>query len=959
LNKFIKNISVLLILAFILMLPLQAAHKKKEIDGKLMSRSVNKNPTPAALRLQNYEKHKQLEENSIFKSLKWQMIGPFEVSGRITDIAVPKDKPYTFYIAAASGGVWKTENNGITWKPIFEKARMITIGDIAIDPSDSDTIYVGTGENNSSRSTYAGTGIYKTTDGGKNWKHLGLAETHHTGRIIVHPTNPEIIYVAAVGHLFTYNEERGVYKSTNGGETWEKILYVNEKTGAIDLIMDPENSDILYASMWERDRRAWNFVENGEGTGLYKTDNGGKNWTKLTCEFPDNRNIGRIGIDICKKNPNIIYALIDNQNPKPQPEKKKKKPEEGLKASDLKNMTKKEFLALNNKTIEKLLKEYNIPEEYTADRVKYMVTADILTLEQIADYLIDANQALFETNIIGAEVYRSDDKGKTWKKVNKTPLNRLYNTYGYYFGEIRVNPKNPDEVYILGVPLMKSVDGGVNFKNIGGRNVHADHHALWIDPEFPDHIINGNDGGLNISYDGGENWIKARILPISQFYSINYDFKKPYNVYGGLQDNGVVMGSSANTPQNWEPWKSILGGDGGMICIDYDNEDIVYTEFQYGNLYRINLKNEKRTSIKPKAKIGEPKLRFNWVSPIEISNFNSQIIYFGGNKLFKSYNRGDDWFPISEDLTTNPEIQGDVPYATLTTISESPIDPNLLYVGTDDGLVWVTHNGGDKWNNITQGFPEGKWITRVVASKHKKSRVYVAATGYRQDDFKTYIYTSENYGQTYEEISSNLPEEPVNAFREDPDNKNIIYLGTETGGVYASFNKGKEWHSLSYNLPEVAIYDLKIHPREKDLIIGTHGRSAYILNIQPVQKVTEEIRKQEFYIFEPEPVLLTFYSLYNMYFLTDSPEIYFYLNKKEEIELEVIGTDGKTIFKKTLQGNKGLNFSEINLRKHLGRRISPQTLTLKFKIKGEEYTKKLELKKGKTYTESIPETSEK
>jgi photosystem II stability/assembly factor-like uncharacterized protein len=917
----------------------------KTIDkDKLLMKKINQTPTSSKVRLNNYKKHLQMKENSIFKNLKWKMIGPFEVSGRVTDIEVPNDKPYVYYVASASGGVWKTDNNGITWTSVFDSAPSISIGDIAIAPSDSNIIYIGAGENNSSRSSYSGTGIYRSDDGGKTWERLGLSDTHHIGRIIIDPKNPNIVYVAAIGHLYTYNSERGVYKTTDGGKTWEKILFLNKKTGAIDLVMNPKNSNILYAAMWEKERRAWNFVESGDSSGIYKTTDGGAHWVKLTKGLPSGKVVGRIGLSIYENNPDIIYAVVDNQEKVPV--KKSKKDSDRMTALKVRHMSKQEFISLGKEKITKFLKSYHIPKEYTACKIIKLLKSNKITTKDIADYVMDADKALYETSIKGTEVYVSKDGGNSWTKTNKGKIRGMAITYGYYFGQIRVNPKNWKEIYIMGVPIMKSVDGGKTWKNTGGRGVHGDFHALWIDPLFPKHIIVGNDGGVNISYDGGKNWIKVKTLPISQFYTINYDFKKPYNVYGGLQDNGVVMGSSANSQQNYKKWQMIYGGDGGFVEIDHNDENTVYAEFQFGNISRLNLKNKSSKFIKPHSKIGEQKLRFNWITPFVISHYNSQILYLGANKLFKSYNRGDKWYPISSDLTKNQKPQGDVPFSTITTISESPINPGLLLVGTDDGLVWITHNDGAKWKKIIKGLPREKWVSRVVASKYSLSRVYVALNGYRDDDFTSYLFMSDNYGGSYKSVKGNLPDEPINVVIEDPYMENILYVGTDAG-VYVSLDMGKNWYSLNTNLPDVAVHDLKIHPRERDLIIGTHGRSAYILNVNPIEKLTNNVLKKPFYLFDIKDIPVNYFEDYDYYYLANQPVIYYYLSANSKIELEISNSKNKSLLKKEIKANKGVNIYNLNLNSILGKRVIPQVLNIKFTVNGKTYQKTLKIVKSK------------
>lgn len=790
-------------------------------------------------RLNLWNEHLALKKKSPFDGLIWQSVGPQVMGGRITDIAVPKDSPYVIYVAVASGGIWKTVNNGTTWNPIFDNESCLTVGDIAVSDSDPDIIWVGGGESNSSRSSYSGTGVFKSVDGGKSWQNMGLGDTHHVGQIVIHPKDPDIVYVAAIGHLYTRNEERGLFKTDDGGKSWDKILYINDDTGIIDVVMDPKAPDTLYAAAWQRSRKAWNFVESGPGSGIYKTLDGGLTWKQLTSGFPAGEFVGRIGLSIAQSKPDVIYALLDNQALRP--EKKPVQKEE-----------------------------------------------------------MDANRRLFETHIIGAEVYRSSDKGETWHKVNEGYIERFYNTYGYYFGQIRVDPKDEKKIYILGVPLMVSEDGGKTFKPIGGRGVHADHHALWIDPDNPSRLIDGNDGGLNFSYDGGKTWQKVNNMPIGQFYTVAYDMEDPYNIYGGLQDNGVYYGPHTWLPEELDPWKMILGGDGAYVQVDPLDADIVYAEFQFGNVFRIDKRKNILKSIKPEAKSGEPSLRFNWQTPILISPHNRFILYLGANKLFKSLDRGDRWYPISHDLTTNPE-QGDVPYGCIVAISESPREPGLIYVGTDDGNVWVTKNSGVTWEKINQGLPPNKWVSRVEASRFDEGTVYVSLNGYRDDDFNKYIYKSPDYGKTWVSIASNLPSGPINVIREDPKNKNILYVGTDLG-VYVSIDSGRSWSTLGSGLPTVYVHDLVIHPRDSDIIIGTHGRSVYVMDAEPIQGLDEKVQEKAVHLFDIMPVSLPRTP-------RDIPEarIYFYLRKQESVYISITDKEGKVVRDSVIQGNAGFN----------------------------------------------------
>ncbi|GIV61716.1 MAG: hypothetical protein KatS3mg044_0582 [Rhodothermaceae bacterium] len=610
-------------------------------------------PTPASQRLASAARRAQLRERSLVRNVAFRNVGPTVMSGRVVDLDVSPDDPTHFYVAYASGGLWKTTNNGQSFTPLFDAEAVMTLGDIAVDWTHGETIWVGTGENNSSRSSYAGAGIYRSTDGGETWEHLGLAETHRTGRIVLHPADPNTVWVAAAGHLYSSNPERGVYKTTDGGQTWRKTLFVNDDTGAIDLVLDPTNPDVLYAAMWERSRRAWNFVEGGEGSGIYKSTDGGETWTRVTVEgsgFPTGPNVGRIGLAIYPGDPNIVYALLDNYNRRPKEEGEE---EPALTRDMLRTMTGELFLDLKDEDLEAFLRDNDFPEKYTAASVKKMVREGKIEPVALVWYLEDANAQLFDTPVIGAEVYRSDDGGKTWTRTHEDYLDGLYYSYGYYFGQIRVAPETPDRLYIMGVPILRSDDGGKTWTNINEENVHVDHHALWVSPTRPGHLINGNDGGVNISYDDGATWFKANSPAVGQFYDITVDDARPYNVYGGLQDNGVWVGPSTYEPSlAWHstgdyPYDGLLGGDGMQVVVDTRDNETVYTGFQFGNYFRINRRTGQRARIRPQHELGERPPRFNWETPVHLSRHNQDILYLGANRLYRSLDRGETFEPIS------------------------------------------------------------------------------------------------------------------------------------------------------------------------------------------------------------------------------------------------------------------------------------------------------------------------
>ncbi len=824
--------------------------------------------TPARQRLISWEQHQKLTRESWFRSFEWQNLGPYFMGGRICEIKGYASDPRRILVAAASGGLWLTENSGTTWRPLFDDQSWVGFGSVAVYEKDPNLLWAGTGEENSSRSSYAGTGVFKSTDGGRTWQHMGLADTHHIAEVIIHPENPDIVYVAAIGHLYTENEERGVFKTEDGGRSWQKVLYISPRTGVISLVMDPTNPEVLYAASWERIRKAWNMTEAGKESAIYKTEDGGRSWRKIVNGFPQNEFVGRIGLAVCPSNPKVVYAFLDNQEPRTQP-KAREEVRGAVTVEALKKMTVQEFLKLEDGKLEALLRQNRAPQVFTSRSVKEAVQKKTLTLLELVDILQGgANAALFTTQVKGAELYRSDDGGQTWKKAHEGFLsNSIVNTYGYYFGKMFVSPENENVVYLLGVPLMKSTDGGQTFKEIpeaggsygyGYADVHPDHHALWINPNDPREVWIGNDGGLNVSYDAGRTFQRIANLPLAQCYTVSFDLETPYNIYVGLQDNGVNLG-----PRDFvfgrrdKDWRMILGGDGAFVEPSLQEKGIVYAEYQFGSLFRLNLNNPRETkSIKPQIKTVQAPYRFNWLTPFLISKHNPFTLLLGANKVLKSVDRGDNWIEISPDLTDRKNTGGDVPFATITALAESPFTPEVIYAGTDDGNVWVTRNGGCSWEKATAGLPR-KWVTRIEASRFQPGRVYLTMIGYREDDFSTYVFASEDFGQTWTSIKGNLPEEGCNVIREDTVSENIIYLGTDLT-AYVSLDRGKSWHSLRANLPTLPVYDMKIHPRDRELLIGTHSRGVYVLPLKKIQELKSEVLGKTLHVLEPDEVELPF-----------------------------------------------------------------------------------------------------
>lgn len=804
-------------------------------------------PTPAAERLKSGSQRKDLVQRSLVNHTSFRNIGPSIMSGRVADLDVNPVDPTEFYIAYASGGLWYTTNNGQSFIPVFDSADVITIGDIAVNWK-TRTIWLGTGEVNSSRSSYAGIGIFRSDNNGKSWEYMGLPESHHIGKILLHPTDNNIVWVAALGHLYSSNKERGIYKTFDGGQTWKQTLFIDDNTGGIDIDIDPKNPNDLYAAMWYRTRRAWNFEEGGKTSGIYKSRDGGDSWELVSnagSGFPSGEGVGRIGLAVSQLNGNVMYAVLDNNFRQPDTALRKTDSTRYV-LRDFKDLSKEQFLALDDKKLTAFIQapRNGIPAKYSAASIKAAVSQNQFPSSVIWDYLFDANTALFETPIIGCEVYRSDDAGKTWKKTNTKPLT-MYSTYGYYFGKIFVSPLNDDKVVITGYDIEMSTDGGKTFTYIGGDNVHADHHAVWIDPKKDSHMIIGNDGGCNITYDNGAHWFKANTPAVGQFYHITFDMAKPYNIYGGLQDNGTWHGAS-DTKENYEwydtgenPYKFIGGGDGMQVQVDLRDNKTVYSGSQFGAYSRQNLTTRERKSVRPSRDLGDPALRYNWQTPILLSRHNQDVFYYGSNKFHRSLNKGDSSIALSADLTTNP-LQGDVPFGTATTISESPLRFGLIYVGTDDGNIQVSKDGGYTWERITRKLPKGLYVSRVTASAFKEGRVYASLNGYRNDNFLPYLYVSDDYGANWRSIGKDLPNEPINVIKEDLTNENLLYIGTD-GGLYVSIDGGNSSMMWNKGLPySVPVHDIALHPRENELILGTHGRSIYIAKLDEAQKIAKD-----------------------------------------------------------------------------------------------------------------------
>lgn len=723
---------------------------------------------------------------STFKDINWRPTGPDVISGRVTDVeGIPGDT-MTMYAAYATSGLWKTVDGGKNWQSIFDSQATLSIGDIALAPSDRNIIYVGTGEANIFRASLPGRGMYKSTDGGKSWTNIGLNNTGTIARILVHPKDPNIVYAAAGGYEWKYNEDRGVYKSIDGGKSWSKILYQNDKTGCNDIIMHPTNPDIIYASMWNRIRKRFSDPMPEDGDYIYKTVDAGKTWTKLANGLPDTKNTGRIGIALSPSNPDKIYAFVDDHNIKRQPE---------------------------------------------ADE-------------------IDSYERKVQKVVIGGAIYSSENGGDSWAKRGEVHdfFKPFSGTYGWVFSQIRVHPTNQYEVFVMGVNLGRSTDGGMTWKKVESKNhFHGDNHAMWFDPTNPSRVIVGNDGGVSVSNDGGLNYRNFfDKMQTTQFYTISYDMSTPFNIMGSVQDEGTWSANHMHTygvkgDTLLRQWSYAPGGEGTQICIDPRNHNIVYSSSFYGRLMKTDMSlPDSIASTKFKIfDVGRiDSLRGEWLAGTAISKFNPDVIYHGLQSLYKSSDGGKNWAKISPDLSYNdPSKKGVYPYLiyhqTITTIAEGH-NPGMLYVGTDDGRLWKTDNDGKSWVEITGKLPHNKHVIRITASIHNKGTIYATLNDRRSDNDSTYLFRSDDFGQTWTNIVNNLPSSPANVIIEHPDKAGVLFTGTDMG-IYVSKNNGAEWQSLQGKLPvAVSINDMFIHPRDKKLVIATYGRGIYVLDTLPV-----------------------------------------------------------------------------------------------------------------------------
>ena len=733
-------------------------------------------------------------DSETLSAFRWRQIGPANMSGRITDVEGIPSPSKTFYVAAAAGGIWKTTNNGTTFRALFQNERVISLGDIAIAPSDTMQIWAGTGEEDSRNSISPGGGIYKSTDGGLTWELKGLEETQVIGRIVVHPTNPDRVWVAALGHIWGSNPERGLYRTDDGGDTWELVKFVSDKAGFVDLAIHPENPDILFASSWERVRGPYFLQSGGPGSALWKSADGGDTWMKVEGPGWPTGEFGRIGVDISRSDPEIVYANVE--------------------------------------------------------------------------------AAAYEGDSAPNGLYRSNDEGLSWEKMNSV------NSRPFYYSQVRVHPTNPDRVYWSTVNV--SNDGGRTVGN-AAQGIHVDHHAMWMDPNDPERMIVGNDGGIGITFDQGGNYVFPNIMALGQFYEVSFGMELPYTVCGGLQDNGSWCGPSRRRQGSItnHMWATVGGGDGFVTLQDPENPEIVYSESQGGSMGRVNTITGDRMSFqKPggrgQATTGEEGWRYNWNTPMVMSPHDPTVIYAAGSRVLKYTNRAEEYEVISPDLTyadeekirvstettggITPDITGAETFATIVALAESPLRQGLLYAGTDDGRAWMSPNDGGDWEELTgrfPGVPEGTWVRRIEASSHDANTFFVAFDGHRTNDFTPYVYMTADGGTSFRSIASDLPTgkpDFVHVIRQDLVNPNLLFVGTDVG-AYVSMDMGGHWQKFMEGFPTVPVHDLKIHPRDRELIAGTHGRSIWIVDIAPLQELTTQVVSADVHFFTPKPGL--------------------------------------------------------------------------------------------------------
>jgi len=966
------------------------------------------------------------------KELQWRCIGPASMGGRITSISVYEADPCIYWVATASGGLLKTTNNGVTFEHQFDHENTVSIGDVCVAPSDAKIVWVGTGEANPRNSVSYGDGVYKSTDGGKTWKNMGLQKSFQVGKILVHPKNPDVAYVGALGRLYGPNEERGLFKTTDGGKTWQKILYVDEKTGVIDMRMHPADPETLIVALYDRQRDGFDTHQGypplpdgydgydparkwGPGAGLFKTTDGGKTFKKLTKGLPTCQ-LGRIGLDWYRKDPGIVYAIVESEKigmgpPVTQPAAavhwgvKGQDAEAGAKLLEVdpKGPAGKAGLqvgdivlsvdgkpVLSNAQFEAALKNHKVGDKLTLKVARKREARDIAVTLELAPAAQQRPSSSMRPNSFwyggqrenvqgkqGPEgfqyggVYKSTDAGESWTRINSVDPRPMY------FSQIRVDPSDDKYLYVLGITLYRSQDGGKTFKPDGANGVHPDQHSLWIDPKDGRHMIIGCDGGFYQTFDRMAHWDFLNHVAIGQFYHVAVDNRQPYHVYGGLQDNGSWGGPSRSLRpdglQNAD-WIVLGGGDGFVCRVDPNDADVVYWEFQDGNMFRRNLRTGAMAGIRPRGTdqpryhvdwkkpflislgqfplvpylpnlIKQSQYRFNWNTPFILSSHNSHIFYCGGNYVFRSVKQGEDLRPISPEITLTQ-------VGSATALAESPRNPDVLYAGTDDGALWVTRDGGSKWTNITErvGLPGPRWVASIECSHFVEGRAYVAFDAHRSNDDEPYVYVTEDFGQTWKSLRGNLLAGSTRVLREDVANSNLLFLGTEFA-VWTSLNRGQTWTKLNNNLPTVAVHELAIHPTAGEMVAATHGRSLWVVDITPLRQMTSDVLKARAHLFQPnlvtrwrsEPERNSPYGTGARYFVGQGPppgvQIFYDLTRKaDKVSLKIIDFAGKPVRDLKAENIPGLHRVVWNLTRFASGVVSAGMYRVVLNVDGEEFT---------------------
>jgi photosystem II stability/assembly factor-like uncharacterized protein len=1050
------------------------------------------------------------------KALSWRCIGPASMGGRIVALSVFEADPSTYWVATASGGLLKTTNNGTTFEHQFDREATVSLGDVCVAPSNRNIVWVGTGENNPRNSVSYGDGVYKSVDGGKTWKNMGLRKTYQIGKVIVHPENPDIVYVGALGRLYGPNEDRGVFKTIDGGKTWEKILFVDNHTGVIDMRMDPTDPDTLLAATWQRQRDGFDshagalaginpFIKHnppleegydgydpskkwGTGGGIYKTTDG-KTFRKLTKGLPTVA-MGRIGLDFYRKDPKVVFAVIDSEKigtgllptylgvsgaagkegvrltaitPNGPAAKA------GLKVGDIVTAADKKPIK-NDQQLAEIIRGKKVgdglvlaiirdkkPSEVTAvlaervepdppprlgiqaeqvpgglkvtqvmpggpggqaglqvgDVIEALEKTKTVSLKALTDALAATKPGakVSLTVLRGKEsktivaalpkrqrrratrhysfwyggqrenvqvtqgpegfqtggVYKSVDGGESWTRINSV------NPRPMYFSQIRVDPSDDKILYVLGISMYRSKDGGKTFRMEGDRGVHPDQHALWIDPRDGRHMIIGTDGGFYATYDRGAHWDYLNTSAIGQFYHVSIDSRKPYRVYGGMQDNGSWGGPSRSLdgrgPRNSD-WIMVNGGDGFVCRVDAVDPDIVYYESQDGHIGRANLKTGQRAYLRPRTGMMQTPYRFNWNAPFILSTHNPRIFYSAGNYVFRSLKRGDDLRRISPELTRNSK-------GSATALAESPRNPDVLWAGTDDGNLWVTRDGGTKWVNVADNvkLPGRRWVATIEPSRFFDGRAYVAFDAHRSNDDNPYIYVTEDFGQSWKSLRGNLPMGSTRVLREDLENPEVLYLGTEFA-VWASVNRGQGWTKINNNLPTVAVHELAQHPTTGDMVAATHGRSLWVVDVTPLRQMRRNTLHNAVTLFQPtpavrwrsEPLRGTIYGSGSRGYAGENPpqgaQIYYALtHKPKKMKLTVQNFNGKPVATLAAPATPGLHRITWSLggndpdARRGGRRfdgrLGPGQYRVVLEVDGKTYTQGLRIEADPVLQESI------